>query len=103
MKQILGDVNPIQYGGFFKKRNGDWLFWRQPCITKKILVYGGSCPTDSDFSWCNWEHILSYIGEKTIPEDPHLKLYAAAEYYGWENFDQYPIEYTAGELRRRIR
>lgn len=103
MRQISGDANPIEYGGFFKKRNGDWLFWNEPQDSKKIPVYGGSRPTDSDFSWCDWTKILSYTGESQIPEDPHLKLRSAAEYYGWDNFDAYPINFTAGELRRRIR
>lgn len=64
----------------------------------------------SDHDWVDWEKVASSTGQDAANYTNPTKLRSAqaralviqdaAGYYGWHEFDQYPVELTVGELKK---
>jgi hypothetical protein len=119
----VGDVNPVDYGGgFVYKLPGD----PEPYIEYvhgldggdtegRMTLYRDSIPADvfAHYNWAKVEEIARYIGadpdelrrlgasRKVM--DRAYAVEAIASYHGWHELDQYPLELTEKELRRRWR
>ena len=94
----LGDVNPLEYNGFFVKRDGKDSFYIVAVYNMEEVEYqrkgwliedGYICLDDN---WINWEAVKSFSGNLRNDYD---KVYSAWLYYGYENFGgSRQIEYT---------
>jgi len=127
----IGDVNPIEYGGGFIFKCKDpgrpphYLIeytYGEETDGKTLTLYRADIPEGGEEFWrhFDWtsspENIRQLSRSLDIEEDdlialgtsqdPVKRAYAIweiANYYGWHELDQYPIQVSPSELRRRWR
>jgi hypothetical protein len=86
----IGDVDPVTYGG-------GYIFTAPQSV--------------SQYDWVDWDDVARSTGQDaedlTSPSELRtaqaraLAIQDAAGFYGWHEFDQYPLELTLGELKKR--
>lgn len=93
----LGDVNPLEYGGFFIRKDNKnsydvvTLYNLEESAGEQgwLIESGYVCLDDK---WIDWEAVKNFSGSLNNDYD---KLYSAWQYYGYENFGgSRQIEYT---------
>lgn len=76
-------------------------------VPAQILVYRACLEFDDplNYGWVEWDKVLSCMGESQEPKDIPVwqRIMYAAEYYGWDNFDSYPVPFNEGLLRKIFR
>ncbi len=118
-EQIAGDTDFLTYGGTFLRKvfenNTERLeVWyvdeglQEDLTESTTKVYRYTLYPDSDenlmvtvLDWVDWVSVAAYVGT-TVPElfewgDGEL-VNAVADYYGWVELDQYPVELTYSEI-----
>lgn len=114
----LGDVTPVIYGGFLvDEETGESIFWYEPDFDendhpeKTITCYRFTVEKDAieDLNWLkedDWESVGRSWDMPNILElgkSPDIynraRVYeAVGGYYGFNNLDGYPDQYTFAEL-----
>lgn len=114
----LGDVSKVVYGGFLvNELTGDAIYFDDPTFDvedhpeKTITCYRFTIAENviDDLSWLkkeDWFNVGEFIGEKYIMLTAisgnildRARIYeAVGRYYGFNNLDGYPAEYTFAEL-----
>jgi hypothetical protein len=112
----LGDADPISYGGYFIYDDGSAELLDVPENEDgEYIVYRFDIsPIDPDGEWFgkDLKSVASYIGANTEEElrqafqseDPKERAWAyraVGEYYGFANFDWYPLTLTKKEAEAR--
>ena len=118
----IGDVNPIEYGGgIILSLPGDspWLEYCQgleggegcPLELYRVDLYKDGKEFLSWTDWVDWEKVAKFCGQDVAEYTTvrrlrtalsrALAVFDAAEYYGWANFDSYPLVLFESELEER--
>lgn len=117
----LGDANPLDYGGLIVyemldrgKKYIDAEYWTEPgpeSETYTVYAWGVEKNVQEDLVWVDWEAVASYtghsldqlkeLGRSRDPMDRASVYKAVGDYYGYDEFDSYPLELTREDMEKR--
>lgn len=122
----IGDVNPIDHGGGYvfyvpsrpyyhlEYTHGDEDDGDEG--PKQLALYRVDLEVDAagfarDYSWVKWGDVarssgvpLADLTDPAVLAHPFSRamvIWDAASYYGWEDFDSYPLRMRRGDLAKR--
>lgn len=101
---VAGDINVLDEGGIIYKNK---IFYIIPQKSDKEIKWkcysidSSNC-TKKHFDWVNMERLCSFCGVKSFPTrstyDKAHFIHAILDYYGVQEIDSYPQEYSKKEL-----
>ncbi len=116
----VGDADPITYGGGVVYTDGEerWVEWVHGLdggdTPKRMTVYRAELLANAGeftdvWDWIDWGEVARAVGADGESYPPFLKsirgrawaVCDAAGYYGWHEFDQYPLVLAVAELAKR--
>lgn len=130
---VMGDRDPVTFGGwlinhrtgdlwcidgvnfeeptrkqnvFYRDKNDKWVDYNRTVpnrIEVRRVNIEHSDPLND--SWVKWEDVLRHNGQfdNVDSMEPWERIVHVADYYGIANFDDYPVEFTEGQLRKLLR